>query len=117
MALAFQMNRPPQHEHLVRTSVNEPIPGRDMLRWEYQIPNLYTYDFSDQPIVTLCPDEHQSFAWETFENSIKMPLIWGEVRHLYNGHVCHVLKAVLVLYVPGGCRLKGCLEKDLDLVL
>lgn len=42
--------------------------------------HMYTYDFSDQPIVTLCPDEHQSFAWETFENSIKMPLIWGEVE-------------------------------------
>jgi 8-oxo-dGTP pyrophosphatase MutT (NUDIX family) len=42
--------------------------------------HMFTYNFSVKPKVKLCSEEHQSFTWETFENSIKIPLIWGEVE-------------------------------------
>lgn len=40
--------------------------------------DIFEYDFSQKPEVSINEAEHQAYTWATLEDSLKFPLIWGE---------------------------------------
>lgn len=63
--------------------------------------HIYVFNFWKIPEVILCEREHQAYAWKTLQESLGMPLLWGE-------------KEVFERYVEFKIRIHNFLQEYLD---